>query len=69
MHQCQEILGEARGAEVCKMVEAATDRPCPCKAGLACPLTTGVLRIPAVAATPVRVERARPPQTRLRYVG
>lgn len=38
MFQCQVLFGESRGAEICALLEDATESLCPCKTGSPCPL-------------------------------
>lgn len=38
MLMCEALFGRARGGEVRDLVERLVDGPCPCKAGVACPL-------------------------------
>lgn len=41
MFKCQQMFGEARGAQMCAMIEAACGEACPCKGGRPCPLIEG----------------------------
>lgn len=43
IRECQRVFGEARGGQICELIEAATEQACPCKAGQPCPLLSGAL--------------------------
>jgi len=53
---CEILYGVTHGAKVHAMVEAATDAPCPCIEGRACPLLPPIS--PAVPAPRQSIERA-----------